>query len=116
MTHSTIFSCPHCGAPTDVPQLFKRGAQQVFDYIWRHPGCTVKQIQKNLYSFRSKSNLAGVLVSKVRQGLATTDYQIIHGRGVSKCSHRYPYTLTVVKRLKPESSPDVSPQLPARVL
>jgi hypothetical protein len=72
MTHR----CRHCGHPIEIPQYFKTAPQRVFEFIWRHPGCTVKDIQLGVYGRLVTSNVVGMHMHRIREGLIGSDYRM----------------------------------------
>lgn len=47
-------TCPCCGAPTTVPQLFTFKRQQVFFYVWDNPRCSQEEIRLALYPHKPR--------------------------------------------------------------
>ena len=111
---TTQHTCRYCGAHTNIPQLFKGTSQRVFAYIWNNPDCTVKEIQAALFTKRSKANIAGVLVSKVKRDLIGTGYIMITIAMSNGKPCRNPYQLQIVPS-KSETQPHVPTQLPSRL-
>lgn len=72
-----VTHCPHCGSPTDRPQLFSRTRQQIFNYIWDHPHCSTTDIELAIYGrFKRGSNVIGVHLSNIRSDLFYTQYRL----------------------------------------
>lgn len=68
--------CPYCGCIPEQPVLFSIAVQQVFNYIWNHPGCTKIELEKKFYA-RVQSNSVAVHLSTIRNQLESTDWRLI---------------------------------------
>ncbi len=69
--------CRHCGSPTDRPTFFTFTNQQIFNFIWDHPRCTMNDLHIGLYgSIRANNNIT-TQICKIRKQLLGTGYSLI---------------------------------------
>lgn len=71
-----IMTCPHCRRKADRPLFLPRGQQQVFDFIWNNPDCSIKEIEEAFYGSNITSNLITVQISKARDNLTGTPFKL----------------------------------------
>jgi hypothetical protein len=106
-----LFTCRHCGHRTEVPQVLKGLTdQRVLEYIWRHPGCTVKDIHAALFVAQCRSNLAGVIVSKIKRVLPAYGFTIVNTKRNTGQMGRRSNHLTIVT-IEPKGQSDVPSEL-----
>jgi hypothetical protein len=70
--------CRYCGSHVDIPQYFSPAQQRVFEFIWRNPGCTIKDIQMGVYGRELSSNVVGIHLTRIRQGLVGSGYRMTY--------------------------------------
>lgn len=74
-------TCPWCGAPSEVPVIFKYTKQSMFQYIWKNPDCTQWELKKHVWGrIHVGINTVHVYISKIRVDLRETPYQLV-GKG-----------------------------------
>lgn len=78
-----IMTCPHCRRPADRPLFLPRAQQQIFDYIWYNPWCTVNQIELAIFGSNRSSNLVAVQISKASMHLTGTGFMVSKRDGPS---------------------------------
>jgi|SRR5882762_5866578 len=73
-----IMTCPHCHQKTNRPVFLPTAQQQIFDFIWNNPWCTVEEIRQALYgnSYNGCRSLIAVQISKIKVHLTTTNFII----------------------------------------
>lgn len=73
-----IMTCPHCHQKTNRPVFLPRAQQQIFDFVWNNPWCSVEDIRRGLYgaSYIGSENLIAVQLSKIATHLLSTTFTI----------------------------------------
>lgn len=66
--------CKYCGQVTKRPVIFAPTPQRIFNYIWDHPWCTVKDIVKAIYGQDAGRDSTNVHICRIRSGLKSTPY------------------------------------------
>jgi hypothetical protein len=70
--------CRYCGNPIEIPQYFSPAQQRVFEFIWKNPGCTIKDMMIGVYGRELITNVLGIHMMRIRKGLAGTGYRMTH--------------------------------------
>jgi hypothetical protein len=66
--------CRYCGSLIQIPQLFSNARQQVFEFVWKTPGCTIKDIMIGVYGRVLETNVVGVHLSHIKRTVRSIDY------------------------------------------
>ena len=78
-----IPTCPHCGSILVIPVEFSKTKQRIFDYIRKHPGCTIYNIIDSVWGgpCNPDSNALSVHLSQMKPKLRELGLRIVVTRG-----------------------------------
>lgn len=71
-----IHKCPYCHNHSERPIVGGYVRQQVFDYIWDHPNCTVREILAALFGRSANTSVVAVHITKAKNALVGSGYSI----------------------------------------
>ena len=86
--------CRYCGHEVTIPQYFGAMRQRIFEYIWKSPGHTAKEITI-FFCGRTDSNVVGVHISQIKRELIGTPYRL-EETPTSRVPYRTPMKYSIV--------------------
>jgi hypothetical protein len=82
-------TCRYCGSTTEIPAYFSLARQRLFEYIWKHPGCTIADMCRDVYGTNMACTVISVHLAHIRKGLLSF--------------REYTLTMTTTKSTKPRT-------------
>jgi predicted transcriptional regulator len=67
--------CRHCGQKVQIPQYFGAMRQKIFEYVWKNPGHTAREITKAIYG-DVQTTVVSVHLTQIKKDLEGTPYRL----------------------------------------